>query len=272
MSFGLVGWEAISAEVPLIVTRNSGLCQLVERELGDGGTALLLGVDIEGAEDSSGEQNFSPADLVKTRKAIWKCAADRERAKRNDRTLLQMLQEKDYTWESAARKSAEDLGLRVSMRKTMKEPSKPLWEIMGRCSPAGPKPELSPTPVPKLFPDQPDKGHDAPNSLPDNLHYPGPSPVLANLDTGKGLRALPTFEIGTCTEGSPFEMECTGEIVRGLDAATRVVEGIGLDTTPSDSKRFDVRVEGMCAVLRNTWFQLWQGDRISIEFAPTPSR
>jgi pimeloyl-ACP methyl ester carboxylesterase len=68
------------------------------------------------------------------------------------------------------------------------------------------------------------------------IAYPGPPPVLG---------ALPIFEIGTCTEGSPFEMECTGEIVRGLDAAIRVVEEIELDTTPADSKRFDVRVEGM---------------------------
>jgi glycosyltransferase involved in cell wall biosynthesis len=30
--FGLVGWEAISAEVPLIVTKNSGLYQLVDRD------------------------------------------------------------------------------------------------------------------------------------------------------------------------------------------------------------------------------------------------
>jgi glycosyltransferase involved in cell wall biosynthesis len=113
--FGLVGWEAISAEVPLIVTRNSGLYKLVDAELGDGGTALLLTVDIEAREDPSGLQNFSPGDLEKTRKAIWKCAGDRERAKQNARTLLQMLRQKHYTWESAGRKFAEELGLGVSL-------------------------------------------------------------------------------------------------------------------------------------------------------------
>jgi glycosyltransferase involved in cell wall biosynthesis/energy-coupling factor transporter ATP-binding protein EcfA2 len=133
--FGLVGWEAISAEVPLIVTKNSGLYQLVDRELGDGGTALLLGVDIEGAEDPSGEQNFSPADLENTRKAIWKCARNRDRAKQNARTLLRMLQEKDHTWDSAARKFATDMGLRVSTRRTVKPPSKPLWDVKSQGSP-----------------------------------------------------------------------------------------------------------------------------------------
>jgi hypothetical protein len=55
-------------------------------------------------------------------------------------------------------------------------------------------------------------------------------------------KALPTFEIGECTAGSPFEMHCTSEIIRGVDAATRVVEEIELDTKPSDNIRFDVRV------------------------------
>jgi len=58
-------------------------------------------------------------------------------------------------------------------------------------------------------------------------------------------KPLPTFEIGTCTEGSPLEMECTGEIVGGLVAAKRVVEEIELDTNLSDPKRFDVRVAGI---------------------------
>ena len=58
-------------------------------------------------------------------------------------------------------------------------------------------------------------------------------------------RPLPTFEIGICTEGSPFQMECTGEIIRGVDAATRVVEEIELYTKPVDSLRFDVRVRGI---------------------------
>jgi glycosyltransferase involved in cell wall biosynthesis len=134
--FGLVGWEAISAEVPLIVTRNSGLYRLVDRALGDGGTALLFGIDIEGAEDPSGEHNFSDPDLENTREAIWKCAEERERAKRNASILLQKLRKKGYTWESAARKFAKELGLRVSLRaKSVGKVASPVGVATGRGLP-----------------------------------------------------------------------------------------------------------------------------------------
>lgn len=59
---------------------------------------------------------------------------------------------------------------------------------------------------------------------------------------GTRARALPIFEIGECTAGSPLEMQCTGEIIRGVDAATRVIEEIELDIKPSDNIRFDIRV------------------------------
>lgn len=58
----------------------------------------------------------------------------------------------------------------------------------------------------------------------------------------RASRALPTFEVGECTEGSPSEMQCTGEIIGGLEAATRVVEEIDLDTEPTDDQRFNVHV------------------------------
>jgi hypothetical protein len=64
-------------------------------------------------------------------------------------------------------------------------------------------------------------------------------------DEQKPLPTLPTFEIGKCTRGSPFEMQCTGEIVGGLEAAKRVVEEIELYTSRSDPRRFAVRVAGI---------------------------
>jgi glycosyltransferase involved in cell wall biosynthesis len=39
--FGLTGWEAIAAQVPLIVSRQSGLYRLVQESVGDPGTACL---------------------------------------------------------------------------------------------------------------------------------------------------------------------------------------------------------------------------------------
>jgi hypothetical protein len=55
-------------------------------------------------------------------------------------------------------------------------------------------------------------------------------------------KLLPTFEIGICTEGSPFQMQCSGDIIRGIDSAVRVVEEIELDTKSTDKIRFNVRV------------------------------
>jgi len=53
---------------------------------------------------------------------------------------------------------------------------------------------------------------------------------------------LPTFEIGECTNNNPLTMSCTGELIGGLSAATRIVDEITLDTKPSDKRRFEVRV------------------------------
>lgn len=65
-----------------------------------------------------------------------------------------------------------------------------------------------------------------------------------------GGKALPTFEIGICTDKAPLEMECTGEIVGGVTSAQRIAEEIELDTRPSDRKRFEVRVTGLEKIRR----------------------
>jgi hypothetical protein len=53
---------------------------------------------------------------------------------------------------------------------------------------------------------------------------------------------LPIFEIGKCTDINPMKMSCSGEIIGGIAAASRVVDEIILDTKPSDIHRFDVQV------------------------------
>lgn len=58
--FGLAGWEAIGAGVPLILGIRSGLYKLIAAELGGPGTGCLNVLDIRG---SSGEENFSEDDL-----------------------------------------------------------------------------------------------------------------------------------------------------------------------------------------------------------------
>jgi hypothetical protein len=84
-------------------------------------------------------------------------------------------------------------------------------------------------------------GPNGDNLLRTMLQPPPPPPVTPKLEKEN----LPTFEIGSCTEGSPLEMDCTGEIVGGLEAATRLVEEIEWDTASSDPQRFDVRVTGI---------------------------
>ncbi len=89
-----------------------------------------------------------------------------------------------------------------------------------------------------------------PEKISKSNEKPGQIPnrdIVGGLDvaTTEPYPVLPTFEIGTCTEGSPFEMQCNGEIIGGFDAATIIVEEIESNTEPSDSRRFDVRVEGI---------------------------
>lgn len=48
--FGLVGWEAIAAGVPLIITRNSGLHRLLEAYEDAAGLGRVLTVDVKGGE------------------------------------------------------------------------------------------------------------------------------------------------------------------------------------------------------------------------------
>ena len=60
--FGLTGWEAIAAEVPLIVSRQSGLYRLVDEALGDPGTACFRMIDVQGQEGNDDTSNFTQPD------------------------------------------------------------------------------------------------------------------------------------------------------------------------------------------------------------------
>ena len=60
--FGLTGWEAIAAQVPLIVSRQSGLYRLVQERIGTPGTACLKGLDIQGQEGDDDCTNFTAED------------------------------------------------------------------------------------------------------------------------------------------------------------------------------------------------------------------
>lgn len=67
--FGLTGWEAIAAEVPLILSENSGLYRLLDNLLGGSGLGCVQSVNIRGTLDAD---LINQEDLETTRDAIIK--------------------------------------------------------------------------------------------------------------------------------------------------------------------------------------------------------
>jgi glycosyltransferase involved in cell wall biosynthesis len=111
--FGLTGWEAIAAQVPLIVTRQSGLYALVDETLEEPGTACLSVIEIEGQEGDDDVENFTANDEAHVRDAIVRIASDLPRARRNAERLKQLLQQRLVcTWRNTARQFCEGLGLK----------------------------------------------------------------------------------------------------------------------------------------------------------------
>ncbi len=103
--FGLTGWEAIAAEVPLIVSKNTGLYSLLHQR---GGSAVgcVWPVDIKGRIDAP---YYSEDDVAAVTAAFAAIAVDPVAAKRNARQLKQILAE--YTWEHTARQLLRTLDL-----------------------------------------------------------------------------------------------------------------------------------------------------------------
>lgn len=98
--FGLAAWEAIGAGVPLIVTQNSGVFQLVAERLGGAGTGCLRAVDIAGSRDP---RHFASTDVKNVSGAIMEILADIPAAKRDAARLRDQLQHHGpSTWLEAA--------------------------------------------------------------------------------------------------------------------------------------------------------------------------
>lgn len=106
--FGLTAWEAISLAVPVIISKNSGVSQLIHREFDSSHAKLLRVVDIKGAIDGD-EPNES--DVLCVAKHILEVARDPKRAKADAIGLRDLLRAKGYTWEQAAGVLVEKLNL-----------------------------------------------------------------------------------------------------------------------------------------------------------------
>jgi glycosyltransferase involved in cell wall biosynthesis/tetratricopeptide (TPR) repeat protein len=104
--FGLVGWEAIGAGVPLVLGIRSGLYRFLDETLTGAGTGCVQAVQIRGSEDP--DAPYQDRDVVSISDALKRLAADGERATRNARKLRELLSE--YTWARCARQFVQDIG------------------------------------------------------------------------------------------------------------------------------------------------------------------
>ena len=92
--FGLVGWEAIALGVPLILSRSSGLCELLEDRFAP---VLYNPVEIQGQADDGP----SETDIKTVSKAIFSVATNLD-ATVEKALRLRELCRKEYTWANCA--------------------------------------------------------------------------------------------------------------------------------------------------------------------------
>jgi glycosyltransferase involved in cell wall biosynthesis/translation initiation factor 2B subunit (eIF-2B alpha/beta/delta family) len=103
--FGLVGWEAIAAGVPLIITRDSGVYQLLDEEYPGAGPGCIYHMDVAGQVTSP---YFNSDDLETVSGHIRSIAVDGTKAKRQALILRKMLE--SYTWTACAESLIQILG------------------------------------------------------------------------------------------------------------------------------------------------------------------
>jgi glycosyltransferase involved in cell wall biosynthesis len=110
--FGLTAWEAIAAEVPLVLTKNSGAYQLIEQLLGGKGIGCLKLIDIKG---TPGSEELNGEDVTAASRALRTIGANTEAraaSKRNAVELKCMLQER-VSWAQMAKSFCKQCGLPV---------------------------------------------------------------------------------------------------------------------------------------------------------------
>lgn len=139
--FGLVGWEAVAASVPLILSVDSGLYQLLREETPGLHGGNVYGVKVGGhtptGDEDPNQENFTAADLNALKDAVLEIAANavewRERAAFLRRTLL----EKGMTWDGAAKALLSGLGLNDPPPAAAAPPPNPSDPTPGAVNAAG---------------------------------------------------------------------------------------------------------------------------------------
>lgn len=103
--FGLVGLEAISAEVPLIISKNSGLYEFIDERI-PGGRGFVESVRVREILDGP----YAEEDVRKISWKLRKVKSDPKKAKR-DVIALKALMQPICTWENCASTLAQSLGI-----------------------------------------------------------------------------------------------------------------------------------------------------------------
>jgi formylglycine-generating enzyme required for sulfatase activity/class 3 adenylate cyclase/glycosyltransferase involved in cell wall biosynthesis len=116
--FGLTGWEAISAGVPLVLSTNTGLYDHLEKHNALGRKALgcVYPVTVLGSLDTG---DFNPRDIEVIGAALADVAREPAKAKKSALDLRQMCISAGFTWTSTANEFAKACGLKLMRRDTM---------------------------------------------------------------------------------------------------------------------------------------------------------
>lgn len=105
--YGLTGWEAIAAEVPLIVSENSGVYKAIGGILGGMGLGCITKVNIRG---DIGENTFQEQDVVDVANALIATRKNYSQRKVDAANLRKLLSHV-CTWEDAADSTISCMGL-----------------------------------------------------------------------------------------------------------------------------------------------------------------
>jgi glycosyltransferase involved in cell wall biosynthesis/tRNA A-37 threonylcarbamoyl transferase component Bud32 len=106
--FGLTGWEAIAANVPLIVSEQTGLHMFLREE---GVEGFVYGLRVDGSFGNDERPNFTDGDRERVADAILDVARDPEAARRKAKNLKGHFVRQGFTWLRAARAVVEALGI-----------------------------------------------------------------------------------------------------------------------------------------------------------------
>jgi hypothetical protein len=111
--FGLTGWEAIAGEVPLILSRQTGVWQLLQETLGEQiAEGYVRAVEVRGREGDDDTANFLPQDEEAVREAIVDCTSKMEASRQAAVKLKQELKkELVCTWTHTAKQFCDGLGI-----------------------------------------------------------------------------------------------------------------------------------------------------------------